>query len=98
MKDLVFVGASRDDLRDFPELARRRAGFALREVQSGGGAGDFKPMQAVGAGVFEMAKFEEAVYVLHAFEKKTQRTSKRDIEIGQRRYQQVLDERRKGNG
>ena len=43
--------------------------------------------------VFYLAKFEEAIYVLHAFEKKTQKTATRDIEMGRRRYKELLQER-----
>jgi phage-related protein len=43
--------------------------------------------------VFYIARFEEAIYVLHAFQKKTQKTAKKNIEIGQKRYQQLLQNR-----
>ena len=65
-------------------------------------ASDFKPMLSVGAGAYEIrihvlgewrviyvAKFNDAVYVLHAFHKKTQTTRKEDIELAARRYRQI---------
>ena len=83
MKALNFVGGSLDDLTDFPLEARRAAGFELWQVQRGLTPSDFKPMPAVGAGAYEIrvhvlgewrvvyvAKFEDSVYVLHAFRKK----------------------------
>ncbi|HQV09295.1 MAG TPA: type II toxin-antitoxin system RelE/ParE family toxin [Thauera sp.] len=102
MKALCFVGSSLDDLENFPAEARREAGFELDAVQRGLIPSDFKPMLAVGAGAYEIrvrvlgewriiyvAKFERAVYVLHAFQKKTQRTRKEDIELAARRYRLV---------
>ncbi len=98
-RPIVWIGSSREDLRQFPQEARRKAGFEVRAVQRGHDPTDFKPMPSVGLGVYEIriqtdsayrvfyvAKFEEAVYVLHAFQKKTQKTAKHDIEIGQQRY------------
>lgn len=102
MKSLKFVGSSLDDLRDFPSEARRQAGFELYAIQRGGEPSDWKPMQAVGHGVREIrihvlgewrvlyvAQFADAVYVLHAFQKKTQKTSRQDLELARRRYQQL---------
>src|SRR5919106_6977354 len=98
-KPLVWVGSSRNDVRRVPREARRKAGLELRAVQRGQEPTDFKPIFSVGPGVYEIrihvhdayrifyvAKFEEAIYVLHAFQKKTQRTAKHDIEIGRQRY------------
>lgn len=87
MKPLEFLGSSRDDLRAMSSSVRRDIGFELTRVQLGGEPRDFKSMPAVGAGAYEIrvrdasgayraiyvAKFETAVYVLHAFQKKTQR-------------------------
>jgi phage-related protein len=105
-KPLAFVGSSRLDLRAFPPDARRRAGFELHQVQQGLAPSDSKPMKLVGPGVLEIrihterehrvfyvAKFEEAVYVLHAFEKKTQKTPKRDIDMGRARLALVVTQR-----
>jgi len=106
-KDLYWVGSALDDLRDFPEDARREAGHQLHLVQPGVAPDDWKPMPTVGAGVYEIrirtavehrvfyiAKFSEGVYVLHAFEKRTQRTRQADIALGQQRLRDVLAERR----
>lgn len=102
-KPINWVGSSREDLRSFPAFARTKAGFQLRAVQKGQVPSDFKPMPTIGKGVeeirirakgayrvFYVARFSEAVYVLHAFEKKTQKTAKEDIKVGQQRYQQMI--------
>jgi len=102
MKRLRFVGSSLDDLRSFPAEARRQAGFELYAIQRNLDPSDWKPMKTVGSGVREIrirvlgewrvlyvAKFADAVYVLHAFQKKTQKTRRNDIEIARRRYKQV---------
>lgn len=107
MKELFWVGSSREDLCEFPEDARRMAGHQLHLVQLGLEADDWKPMPAVGAGVYEIrihtqvehrvfyvAKFAEGIYVLHAFEKKTQRTRQADIDIGKECFEAVISERR----
>jgi len=107
LKPLAFVGNSREELRSFPVDARRRAGFELDQVQRGLLPTDWKPMTSIGSGVLEIrihtgvehrvfyvAKFQEAVYVLHAFEKKREKTSKRDIELGRARLSELLVQRR----
>jgi phage-related protein len=104
MKPLKFIGSSLDDLRNFPLEARRQAGFELYAIQRGQDPSDWKPIKAVGPGVREIrirvlgewrvlyvAKFADAVFVLHAFQKKTQKTSRKDIEVAQRRYKQLGD-------
>jgi phage-related protein len=98
-KSIIWLGNSRRDLRAFPALARRLAGFQLRRVQQGLDPDDWKPMQTVGPGVreirihiagahrvFYVATRPEASYVLHAFEKKTQKTSAHDLRIGRDRF------------
>jgi len=102
IKPLNFVGSSLDDLRNFPDEARRAAGFELRAVQNGLEPSDWKPMQVIGPGVKEIrihvlgewrviyvAKLRNAVYVLHAFQKKTRKTSQRDIDLARQRYRQI---------
>lgn len=102
MKALRFVGTSLDDLRDFPVEARRQAGFELDALQRGHDPSDWKPMKDIGSGVREIrihvmgewriiyvAKFAHAIYVLHSFQKKTQRTRQADIELARSRYRQV---------
>jgi len=108
MKDVRFVGSSLVDLRQFPAGARREAGFELSNVQSGLQPGDWKPMKTVGAGAVEIrikdkdgiyrviyvARFEEAVYVLHAFQKKSKKTRKVDIELAKARYKALSEQRK----
>jgi phage-related protein len=98
-----FLGDSLKRLRDFPEDARHDAGYQLDKVQRGGQPDDFKPMLAVGKGVEEIrvsepsgawrvvyvARRGEAVYVLHAFQKKTEATRKMDLEIARRRFREL---------
>jgi len=104
MKLLTFVGTTLADLKDFPEDARREAGYQLDRVQNGLDPKDWKPMPSVGAGVREVRIREESgayrifyltcvgdyVYVLHAFTKKTQKTTLSDINIGKARYKAVV--------
>jgi phage-related protein len=104
MKSVVFVGSSLKDLKDFPEDARREAGFQLRRVQRGEEPDDWKPMAAIGAGVREIrlrqasgafrvvyvAHVRERIFVLHAFQKKSQRTSQTDIGLAQARYRALV--------
>lgn len=102
MKPLIFLGSSLDDLRNFPDEVRKAAGFELYSVQCGLTPRDWKPMAAIGRGVKEIrihvmgewrilyvAKFEHAVYVLHSFQKKGQKTNQQDIEIARKRYKQI---------
>jgi phage-related protein len=102
MKPLKFVGSSLDDLRNFPDEARRAAGFELRTVQNGLDPSDWRPMQAIGSGAKEIrihvlgewrviyvAKLHDAVYVLHSFKKTTRKTSRQDIELARQRYKQI---------
>jgi phage-related protein len=107
LQPLAWSGSALDDLKAFPEDARQRAGFELYRLQQGLEPTDWKPMGTVGAGVREIriqtgrafrvlyvAKFGEAIYVLHAFEKKSQRTAKRDLELAQQRLAEVRRRRR----
>jgi phage-related protein len=105
-KPIEWIGSTKKDLIDLPDDARRKAGFELRSIQQGDFASDFKSMSIVGKGVeeirirtddayriFYVARFEEAVYVLHVFQKQTQKTARSDIEIGQQRYKQMIQQR-----
>jgi len=103
MKRLEFLGDSLEQLRDFPEAARKEAGVQLHKVQLGIDPSDWKPMTTIGQGVREIrirddagafrilyiAKRDEAVYVLHAFQKKTWRTAKRDLDLAASRMRQI---------
>lgn len=91
-------------LRRFPKAARREAGDQLRLVQEGKEPSDWKPMPSIGAGVRELriwdasgafrviyiAKLADGVMVLHAFKKKTQATSRKDVELARTRYRRVV--------
>jgi phage-related protein len=102
-KPLCFLGDSLKSLRDFPEDARQDAGYQLDKVQHGEQPDDFKPMPSIGRGVEEIrvrddsgayrviytARLADAVYVLHAFQKKTQATAKRDIDLARARYSEL---------
>jgi len=106
LKPVIFLGSSLDDLRQFPETAKQEAGWRLDDVQHGLEPADFKPMPSVGAGVYELrirdytgafrvlyvSKFEQAIYVLHAFQKKTPKTAKTDIALAAQRYKDLLRE------
>lgn len=103
MKHVVFLGDSLEQIRAFPARPRRDAGFQLDRVQRGLDPDDWKPMAVVGSGVREIrvrdttgayrviyvASFADAIYVLHAFQKKTQRTSPRDITLAQLRFRNL---------
>jgi len=105
-KPVEFRGSALEDLRAFPQVARREAGYQLDQVQHGREPDDWKPMNTVGRGVGEIrirdaagafrvlfvAKFEDAVYVLHCFQKKTQKTSKADMNLAEQRYRDLLKE------
>ncbi|MDR0480597.1 MAG: type II toxin-antitoxin system RelE/ParE family toxin [Gallionellaceae bacterium] len=104
MKPLRFVDSSQKDLREMPAGARHELGIELMMVQYGGEPRDFKPMPTVGAGVYEIrhkdetgafrviyvAKFADAIYVLHAFQKKADRTPKPDIDLAENRYRKLM--------
>lgn len=103
-KEIRWVGSAHDDLLRFPKDIRREAGFQLGKIQAGLDPTDWKPFDGVGAGTREVrlrdargayrvmyvAKFEEAVYVLHCFQKKTQTTSQQDQFIAATRYRAVM--------
>ena len=105
-KPIEFRGSSLDDLRSFPLSARREAGHQLDQVQNGHEPDDWKPMNTVGQGVKEIrirdaagafrvmyvAKFADAVYVLHCFQKKTEKTNKADLDLAAKRYRDLLQE------
>ena len=105
-KPLAWLGTARRDVRAFPADARRRCGFQLRKVQQGLDADDWKPMTGVGPGVreirirtelahrvFYVAAFKEAVYVLHAFEKRTPKTDTNDVQLARDRYRALIRKR-----
>lgn len=102
LKPIAFIGSSQDDLRSFPSEVRHALGLELMRVQSGAMPVDFKPVPSVGSGAYEIrvhldgawrviyvAKFEAAIYVLHAFQKKTQKTSPTDLNLAINRYKKI---------
>jgi phage-related protein len=106
-RTIVWLGTSLTDLRVFPDDARRDAGYQLRRVQSGQMPSDWKVLSSVGPGVYEIrvhtgvehrvfyvAKFSEAIYVLHAFEKKTRQTRSEDIDVARHRFAWLKARRR----
>jgi phage-related protein len=107
MKQIEFRGSALDDLRGFPAVARRAAGYQLDRVQRGLDPDDWKPMSTTvgkcareirirdASGIFRVvyiATLGEAVYVLHCFQKKTEKTAKADIDLAERRYKQLIRE------
>lgn len=104
MKLLRFLGNSLQCLREFPKGATYDAGYQLNKVQHGTQPDDFKPMPSIDKGVEEIrvrdetgiyrvvytARLPDAVYVLHAFQKKTQATSRRDIALAKSRYTELM--------
>ena len=102
-KQLRWLGDSLEDVKAFSDEAKCSAGHQLGLVQAGLDPLDWKAMETVGAGVKEIrirvetsyrvlyvAKFSEAVYVLHAFVKKTQKTSKKDLDLATERYKALI--------
>ena len=105
-KPIYWVGSSLKDLLALPDEVKREAGYQLHRVQNGLDPENWKPFQEVGVGVKEIritdisgafrvmyvAKFTEKIYVLHAFQKKTQKTSPNDIYIAKTRYKAIANE------
>jgi len=105
-KPIYWVGSSLKDLMVLPGEVKREAGYQLHRVQNGLDPEDWKPFQTVGAGVREIriseesgafrviyvAKFADKIYVLHSFQKKTQKTSPKDINIAKTRYSAIVNE------
>jgi phage-related protein len=104
MKPVRFLGDSIKRIREFPKDVCQDIGYQLDKVQRGGQADDFKPMPAIGKGVEEIrvrddsgiyrviytARLSDFVIVLHAFQKKTQATSKRDIDLARQRLAECM--------
>jgi len=107
-KEIRWLGSSYDDLLKFPDVPRREAGFQLGRVQAGLDPDNWKPFDDVGQGAREIrirdatgifrvmyvAKFEEAIYVLHCFQKKTEATAKQDKDIAEARYRAIVQKRK----
>jgi len=109
MKPVTFLGASLEALRKFPEDARHDAGYQLHKLQTGERPDDFKTVSIIGKGVEEIriwtdegtfrvlyvARLAEAIYVLHAFQKKTQAIRRAELDVARSRYQELQAERGK---
>jgi phage-related protein len=108
MKPVAWIGDSRQAVKEFPPVARQRIGRQLARVQVGFEPEDWKPMPSIGIGVKEIrvrengayrliyvAKFSEAIYVLHAFEKTAQKTPKPAIELARTRFRALVNDRRR---
>lgn len=109
LKQVKWIGDSRERIRDFPDVPRHEAGYQLERVQAGREPKDWKPMPSIGIGVNEirvrsdsgafrviyLAKFADAVYVLHAFQKKSRKTEKSDIELARKRFGGLVQERKR---
>jgi phage-related protein len=103
MKPVLWMGSSKEDLRGFPEEARREVGYQLEHVQEGMDSDDWKPMPSVRAGVREirvressgafrciyLATRPEGIYVLHCFQKKTQKTRQQDLDLARGRFRSI---------
>lgn len=103
MKPVRFMGSAKTELSAFPDSAKLRAGHELFMVQVGREPDDWKAMSSVGAGVCEIrmrdrtgqyrliyvASFGTAIYVLHAFQKKSRKTSGLDLKLARRRYREA---------
>lgn len=106
MKTVIFLASALDDLKKFSPVARREAGHQIDQIQKGLEPDDWKPMSDIGSGVNEIrihadneyrilyvAKLPEAIYILHAFVKKTEKTEKKDIDLASKRLKELIQER-----
>ncbi len=103
MKEIIWLGSSLDDVKQFPDNAKRQAGYQLHKLQNGDDPSDWKPMKSIGPGVREIriheegeyriiyvARIADQVHVLHAFRKKTQKTAQHDLDLAKRRLKEVV--------
>jgi phage-related protein len=103
MKPIIWLANTHELIKTYPDDVRRQIGYNLDKIQRGLDPFDWKSMALIGAGAKEMriheeneyrilyvAKFQEAIYVLHSFIKKSEQTSRKDILIGRRRYTELL--------
>ena len=109
LKQVKWLGDSLERIREFPNEPKHEAGYQLERVQAGEEPSDWKPMPSVGLGVNEIrvreasgafrliyvARFAEAVYVIHAFQKKARATPKPDIDLARRRFRELVQERKR---
>jgi phage-related protein len=109
MRPLRFIADSLKSIRSFPSPVRQDVGFQLDRVQRGEQPEDFKPFPTIGPGVEELrirdesgafrviytSRLAEAVFVLHAFQKKTQKTAPADIDLAKARYKALMKDQKK---
>lgn len=102
-RKVVFVGSSRKDLQAFPEDAKDDLGQELWAIQNDSEPKNWKPMSSVGPGVRELRtqdasgafrviyvlRIADKIHVLHAFQKKTQQTAKKDIDLARQRLREI---------
>ena len=107
-KEIRWMGTAYEDILKFPVETRKEAGFQLGKVQAGLDPDNWKPFDEVGSGTKEIrirettgiyrvmyvAKFEEAIYVLHCFQKKTEATTRNDKDVAEARYRAIARKRR----
>ncbi len=102
MKKINFTGTTLDDIKAFPRPAQQRIGYQLHKIQMGEQPNDWKPMKSIGPGVREIrikvgdqyrviyvASVFDEIYVLHAFKKRTQKTTRRDLDIAKHRLRKI---------
>jgi phage-related protein len=103
-RKVTFIGSSREDMQDFPADAKADLGKQLWAVQNDKEPKDWKPMPSIGPGVRELrtqeasgafrvvyvARIAGKVHVLHAFQKKTQQTAQKDIDLAKRRLREAI--------
>ena len=109
MKQAVFHPKARATIREFPDDVKRELGKAIFDLQKGEKLGMplSKPMKEVSVGVEELRvkdrsgvfrvfyymKLLDRIVIFHAFVKKTQKTPKHEIDLGQKRLREVLNEK-----
>lgn len=107
MKQIVWLGNTHEVVRGYADSVKRQLGYNLDKVQRGLDPYDWRPMSTIGPGVKEIrihdyneyrilyvAKFEECIYVLHSFVKKTQSIGRKDILLARQRYLDMIGMRR----
>lgn len=104
LKPIAFLGNTLLTIREFPEEAKREMGYQMDRVQRGFDPNDWKPMKTIGTGVREirvreksgvfrviyLASYNEKVYVLHAFQKKTEKTTQKELTLAKARYRELM--------
>lgn len=112
-KKIAWLGNTHDEILDLDETSRSELGYQLYRLQCGLEPDDFKSMKTVGSGVYEIrvcdnlnknktrcfyvAKYEQAIFVLHVFKKDSEKTKERDLEIGKKRFKMMTDLIKKGS-